>query len=174
MFSSQVVPSHPCGSIVRSVSPSAITLRWERFTSLTAARLRYGTRRCVYVQADRMSRAVRVGKASLWSSSRTRTRNPTQFPITFRSTSSCRVMSNSSIMKFVRRISGGWSANLLDQVLLFTYFELRCGPGRGGNLGSYVVLQIHGGCDVRGGYSRPRVFTLNDSDELAIFDYRRG
>jgi hypothetical protein len=64
--------------------------------------------------------------------------------------------------------------NLLDQVILFTYFELRDGVGRGGNLGSYVVLQIHGGCDVRGGYSRPYVFTLDDSDELAIFDYRRA
>jgi hypothetical protein len=64
--------------------------------------------------------------------------------------------------------------NLLDQVILFTYFELRAGSGRSGNLGSYVVLQIHGGCDVRGGYSRPRVFTLTDPDDLAIFDYRRG
>jgi hypothetical protein len=62
----------------------------------------------------------------------------------------------------------------LDQVILFTYFELRTGSGRSGNLGSYVVLQIHGGCDVRGGYTRPRVFTLSDSDELAIFDYSRG
>jgi hypothetical protein len=64
--------------------------------------------------------------------------------------------------------------NLLDQVLLFTYFEVRTGPGRGGNHGSYVVLQVHGGCDARGGYSRPRVFTVNDPDDLTIFDYRRG
>ena len=64
--------------------------------------------------------------------------------------------------------------NLLDQTILFTYFELRSGPGRGGNLGSYVVLQIHGGCDVRGGYTKPRVFVVDDDDELAIFDFRRG
>jgi hypothetical protein len=64
--------------------------------------------------------------------------------------------------------------NLLDQVILFTYFELRCGFGRSGNLGTYVVLQIHGGCDVRGGYTRPRVFTLTDRDDLAILDFRRG
>lgn len=64
--------------------------------------------------------------------------------------------------------------NLLDQVILFTYFELRTGLGRGGNHGSYVVLQIHGGCDVRGGYTRPRVFRVTDDDELAIFDFRRG
>jgi len=27
---------------------------------------------------------------------------------------------------------------------------------------AYVLLQIHGGCDVRGGYTRPRVFTTGD------------
>jgi hypothetical protein len=64
--------------------------------------------------------------------------------------------------------------NLLDQTLLFTYFELRAGPGRGGLLDSYLVLQIHGGCDVRGGYTRPRLFVIEDDDELAIFDCRRA
>jgi hypothetical protein len=64
--------------------------------------------------------------------------------------------------------------NLLDQTLLFTYFELRSRTGRGGRVGSYVVLQIHGGCDVRGGYTRPRVFVIDEDDELAIFDYRRA
>jgi hypothetical protein len=64
--------------------------------------------------------------------------------------------------------------NLLDQTLLFAYFELRSGGGRGGRINSYVVLQIHGGCDVRGGYTKPRVFVVEDDDELAIFDYRRA
>jgi hypothetical protein len=64
--------------------------------------------------------------------------------------------------------------NLLDQTLLFTYFELRSGLGRGGRVNSYVVLQIHGGCDVRGGYTKPRVFVVEDDDELAMFDYRRA
>ena len=41
--------------------------------------------------------------------------------------------------------------NALTQTLQFTYWEL------GGN--TYVALQVHGGCDVRGGYTRPRIFT---------------
>jgi hypothetical protein len=42
----------------------SVTLTWERFQSLTAARGRYAKRCCAYVQADRAGRAVRVGKAS--------------------------------------------------------------------------------------------------------------
>lgn len=34
----------------------------------------------------------------------------------------------------------------------------------------YVLLQIHGGCDVRGGYTRPRVFRV-DVDMAAYFPY---
>jgi len=63
---------------------------------------------------------------------------------------------------------------LLDQTLLFTYFELRSGPGRGGNEGSFIVLQIHGGCDVRGGYTSPRIFRITTDEPTDIFDYRRG
>lgn len=44
--------------------------------------------------------------------------------------------------------------SLLDQVIQYETFEL--------DDGYYVVLQIHGGCDVRGGYSRPRIFSLNN------------
>lgn len=62
----------------------------------------------------------------------------------------------------------------LDQVLLFTYFELRTGPGRGGCSDVYVVLQVHGGCDVRGGYTRPRVFRVTTDEATEIFDFRRG
>jgi hypothetical protein len=50
--------------------------------------------------------------------------------------------------------------NLLSQVLQYVYFET--------DDNSYVILSIHGGCDVRGGYTRPRVFELNDSDGASI------
>lgn len=43
----------------------------------------------------------------------------------------------------------------LDQTLQYTEWE-----GPDGEW--YVALQIHGGCDVRGGYTRPRIFTAND------------
>jgi hypothetical protein len=55
-------------------------------------------------------------------------------------------------------------ADLLSQVLQYCYFEYEHE--------SYVLLQIHGGCDVRGGYTRPRAFTLNS--ELNIFDNARA
>ena len=38
----------------------------------------------------------------------------------------------------------------LDQTLQYVYWE-QSGEG-------FVALQIHGGCDVRGGYTRPRIF----------------
>ena len=41
-----------------------VRLTWTRFESLTAARRVFGSVSCVYVQADREGRAVRVGKAS--------------------------------------------------------------------------------------------------------------
>ena len=41
---------------------------------------------------------------------------------------------------------------VLSQVLQYVYFEL-------GNK-QFVILQIHGGCDVRGGYTRPYIFEL--------------
>jgi ribosomal protein S6E (S10) len=44
----------------------------------------------------------------------------------------------------------GW---LIDQTLQGSFF------GMGGN--EYLILQVHGGCDVRGGYTRPQVFALN-------------
>jgi len=50
----------------------SVTLAWERFPSLTAARAQYSTRCCVYVQADCDGRAVRVGKASLGLTARYR------------------------------------------------------------------------------------------------------
>jgi hypothetical protein len=46
---------------------------------------------------------------------------------------------------------------LLDQALQFTIFTL--------NKVDYVALQIHGGADIRGGYTAPRVFKA-DREEL--------
>ena len=36
--------------------------------------------------------------------------------------------------------------------------------------GAYVLLQIHGGCDVRGGYTQPRLFELTSYEETEFFD----
>jgi hypothetical protein len=44
--------------------------------------------------------------------------------------------------------------DLLSQVLQYVYFELDGAP--------YVLLQIHGGCDVRGGYTVPKAFRVLD------------
>lgn len=54
----------------------------------------------------------------------------------------------------------------LSQTIQFTYFS--------NSAGDFVILQVHGGCDVRGGYTKPRVFSTGHSSELGIFDYRRG
>lgn len=56
--------------------------------------------------------------------------------------------------------------NLLDQTLQYTYFS--------GQNGEYVLLQIHGGADVRGGYTKPRVFTAGHWSELDLLDDARG
>lgn len=46
--------------------------------------------------------------------------------------------------------------NFLSGTVQYTCFEL---DGE-----HYVLLQIHGGCDVRGGYTAPQVFQLDQSD----------
>lgn len=51
--------------------------------------------------------------------------------------------------------------SMLDQVLQYEYFEL--------NGKAYVILQIHGGADVRGGYTDPYVFEV-DSDNWVSND----
>jgi len=50
----------------------------------------------------------------------------------------------------------------LSQTLQFHYFEMGDQP--------YLALQIHGGCDVRGGYTMPKIFKVTD-DGGAVFDY---
>lgn len=52
--------------------------------------------------------------------------------------------------------------SLVDQVLQYVYFEL--------DKQGYVLLQVHGGCDVRGGYTAPKAFRCNIDDSPSIFD----
>lgn len=40
--------------------------------------------------------------------------------------------------------------------------------------GTYALLQIHGGADVRGGYTKPRLFSLGTYDETALLDNARA
>ena len=51
---------------------------------------------------------------------------------------------------------------LVDQTLLGTAF------GMGGS--EYVILQVHGGADVRGGYTRPQVFRMMNGKDGFILD----
>jgi len=51
-----------------------------------------------------------------------------------------------------------------SQTLLFLYYEL--------DSEEYCLLQIHGGADVRGGYTKPRLFKV--TQEIAIFDNARA
>jgi hypothetical protein len=66
--------------------------------------------------------------------------------------------------------------NLLSQTLLYKYFELDPAVGkRPYHTPKYVVLQIHGGADVRGGYTKPRVFQVNENlGELPLTDDNRA
>jgi hypothetical protein len=48
---------------------------------------------------------------------------------------------------------------------------------QGVTIGEYegiVILQIHGGCDVRGGYTKPRVFRFNDDWDVTLSDNARA
>lgn len=60
--------------------------------------------------------------------------------------------------------------NVLDQTIQFTYFTL----DNDEHSGAFVLLQIHGGADVRGGYTAPKVFEVSDYDGTSIFDYARA
>jgi hypothetical protein len=55
--------------------------------------------------------------------------------------------------------------DLLSQTIQYTLFRL--------DFTDYVILQIHGGCDVRGGYTRPRVFEVS-GDATCMFDNARA
>jgi len=64
--------------------------------------------------------------------------------------------------EFTSRYQGAYTTNtynfenLLDQVLQYVTFEHE---GE-----DYILLQIHGGCDVRGGYTKPQIFQLIGKD----------
>jgi len=55
--------------------------------------------------------------------------------------------------------------DLLSQVIQYTLFRI--------DDTDYVILQVHGGCDVRGGYTKPRVFEVN-GDAACMFDNARA
>lgn len=50
--------------------------------------------------------------------------------------------------------------DLLNQVLQFKYFEC---DGQ-----AYVLLQIHNGCDVRGGYTAPKAFRVTEDETCVL------
>jgi hypothetical protein len=52
--------------------------------------------------------------------------------------------------------------NLVDQVLQYVLFTNKTGE--------YIALQIHGGADVRGGYTKPRIFEFGHMGEYDIID----
>lgn len=53
--------------------------------------------------------------------------------------------------------------NLIDQVLQYIIFY------DGDNY--YIILQVHGGCDVRGGYTAPKIFQLYDIEDFISQQY---
>lgn len=53
------------------------------------------------------------------------------------------------------------SENLLSQTIQGVVFDYGDQP--------YVLLQVHGGADVRGGYTAPRVFKMMENDRYSIF-----
>ena len=56
---------------------------------------------------------------------------------------------------------------LPNQTIQGTFFRL--------NDEDYLIMQVHGGCDVRGGYTRPRVFSLGyEGREGFIFNAERA
>lgn len=57
--------------------------------------------------------------------------------------------------------------DMLSQTIQYIYFTM--------DGDAYVLLQIHGGCDVRGGYTRPYAFALSGQhDDTSIMDNAHG
>jgi len=55
------------------------------------------------------------------------------------------------------------NGDCLSQVIQFLYWEDQDG--------AHILLQIHGGADVRGGYTSPRAFDVCGDSELAMLDF---
>lgn len=53
--------------------------------------------------------------------------------------------------------------NILSQVIQYTAFSLT-----NDEYDIYILLQIHGGCDVRGGYTKPRILKVLDRDYFIL------
>ena len=53
--------------------------------------------------------------------------------------------------------------NFLDRVLLYTVIENEEGE-------KYIFLQLHGGCDVRGGYTAPKIFKILEDGNTRFWD----
>jgi len=53
--------------------------------------------------------------------------------------------------------------NLLSQDIQFMYWE--------DDDGGHVLLQVHGGCDARGGLTKPRAFDITLCDAVSFLDY---
>ena len=56
--------------------------------------------------------------------------------------------------------------DFLSQIIQYVYWTEEDG--------AHVMLQIHGGCDARGGYTDPVAFDVVDYDGTAIFDNARA
>ena len=61
--------------------------------------------------------------------------------------------------------------NFLDQVIQFITFSLDPNDVDIYSNNVRLLLQVHGGCDVRGGYTKPRIFEPLDSEALSDFLY---
>lgn len=55
----------------------------------------------------------------------------------------------------------------LDQVIQFVQVSTE---GEDACFGDVVILQVHGGCDVRGGYTDPKVFRVCGEGEVGLLD----
>jgi hypothetical protein len=55
----------------------------------------------------------------------------------------------------------------LDQTIQFVQVDTEGGDACYGDL---VLLQVHGGCDVRGGYTAPKLFTTVGDNEVGLLD----
>lgn len=56
--------------------------------------------------------------------------------------------------------------DLLSQIIQYVYWT--------DGDGAHVLLQVHGGCDARGGYTDPVAFDVADHDGTSIFDNARA
>lgn len=56
------------------------------------------------------------------------------------------------------------SENILDQDFLYMVFNLEENELEGDNV--FAMISVHGGCDIRGGYSDPHIFRLDDGHQF--------